>query len=138
MSYDPTLGDPVSRLRLNLDDTGEREAEIFEDIIYEVALVNAGGDERLATADVAEKMATRLSREASQVGLPSGLTVSYRDRVSRLENVAKNVTTPGNNTGGGIFSLRIERHGPRTTEGEFESPFGVTGNTERRRRYLGT
>lgn len=104
MTFDPSLSDPISRMRFALGDTGE--PPLLPDETYEAVLEASGGDERLATAKLAGALVVRYSQEPSRVTTVSGQTVEWRDRLAAWSTLASSAAPGGTSTAG------IQAHRP--------------------------
>jgi threonine synthase len=87
-SYDEELADDVSRVRFELGDTTvEPETDaLLSDETIEAVLAWKGY--AAGVAFLAEGLITRFGQEPDSVRLPSGLTVSFRDRIAAWTRLA--------------------------------------------------
>jgi hypothetical protein len=84
MSYDDTSMADLDRARSELGDTGE-PPELSDDHI-EMVIAELGFN--LGMASLADELAVIYTRKPSSVHLPSGLSVTWTERVQELRRIA--------------------------------------------------
>lgn len=99
MSYDDTLPEDRDKARFLLGDTAS--TELLADDLYDVVLALYPFNS--AVAFMAEGLAARFAQNPSSVSLPSGLAVSWSERVKYWKGLAAQMRS-GGVTASGAFS----------------------------------
>jgi len=87
MSYDPTSTSDRDRARAKLGDTSNDPAtELLTDAHMDSVLEQYGY--ALGVAFMADELAARYAQQPGSVGLPSGLSVSWPERVKNWQRIA--------------------------------------------------
>jgi hypothetical protein len=104
MSYNDTLPTDKDKARALLGDTATLELLTDGHMLAVLALYAFNG----GVAFMAEELAARFAQEPGDIGLPSGLRVSWRDRVSTWLALAAQMRS-GGVVVGGAFSVSPPR-----------------------------
>lgn len=118
MSYDDTLPDDLSKARAWLGDTGDVELVTDDHIEAVLALYGSLGP---AVAFLADELAVRFAQQPDSVRLPSGLSVSWSDRVKAWQALAANARRGVLSGGGGTLTQVPLSYGVTATD-EFARP----------------
>jgi hypothetical protein len=107
-TYDETLATDLDIARFTLGDTDSANVLLSnEHITATIALYTPLN---VAVALMAEGLAARYAQKPSSVGLPSGLSVSWSERVKFWLNLAKRLRETGSITGASTaFSVPVSR-----------------------------
>lgn len=105
MSYDETLPTDKDKARALLGDTNE-DAELLTDAHIEAALDLYGYSGGVAF--LASELVTRFAQKPTDVGLPSGLRVAWRERIAAWKALASQMQN-GGVTGAFAFAIGMTR-----------------------------
>ena len=110
-TYNNTLATAKDRLRFALSDTNA--PGFIPDETYTATLAQNDQDEPASARQLASHLAVRFANEHGSIRLPSGLSISYRERVAQWVAIANGKlatsVNPGGTTGGFGFALRPVR-----------------------------
>lgn len=95
-TYDPRLISPVDRIRFAVGDT-DPTAPLRQDESIDALVVLHG--ETVATAKVARSIASEFARQPSNLTIPGGPGISYAQRVTSLQDLAKSIEGGGGASG---------------------------------------
>lgn len=105
MSYDDTLPTDLDKARALLGDTASTELLTDDHIEAVLALYAFNG----GVAFLAQELATRYAQKPGSVSLPSGLSVSWAERVKTWLALAQQMRAGGVVTGG-AFAVQPTRN----------------------------
>ncbi len=106
MSFDPSLPDVRSRLRLQLGDTsGDAATELLPDDTYDAVLAYNGNSEPKTLVHLAESLIAKFSQAASRINL-GDMEFSWRDRMVAWKAILQKFEGISTAAGGGGFVIQ--------------------------------
>jgi len=104
VSYDPTLPTDKDVVRLYLGDT--TSPELLTDAQIEAVLALYPSNISAAISVLAQSLVTRFAQQPTSITLPSGLSISYAERIKAWAALAANGGAAGIST---AFSVGLTR-----------------------------
>lgn len=118
-SYDPTLADPISRLRFALGDANVL-APLLPDVTYTAVLEAQGGDEQAAAVALARSLISREAQAPTRIVAPDGQSAEFGKRLAGWQALIDTApSSAGGSTAGGVRMHRPERADRRDDGSEY-------------------
>lgn len=108
-TYDPSLADPISRMRFALGDTSS-SAPLLPDATYTAVLAAQGADEQAAVVALARSLIAREAQAPTRIVAPDGQSAEFGKRLAGWQAlIADAPSSAGGAQTGGLRMHRPER-----------------------------